>query len=1217
MYKKILAIFLSVLVLSTVICIAAEQGNLCFNGMFSDGINGWSSWGVVNNDSENVYSGDSSVFLQGGQGEGSGIRQPVALRSYQTYTLGGIAMVQPGAGSELVLGIQFKAGGREISHTVTFKRGEFTADSITFTTPLFFSDCYIFVWNKNRTAGVWVDQIVLSKGETASFTQPSNKANTTQSNLIKNSGFESGGFEPWGSWGGLSVQSNVVNSGKNALAVGNNDSGNGGGGGYTDFSLKPFTTYTLSAYGNYSTAIETPGVFGMQWTDENGNTVTKNLEFTEGMFVKKSLTFTTPQSFTSPMLILVKVGKTQTFYLDDISLFEEKTGEFSVVVDDRRISEITNPHLFSGRPYLTDKEIALATNSVSTTASDITTIKNGKNTVKIDWSKSIWYVNDKQETSNVIREYQGKKYLAAVEIINGLGIWAGYSSGAGMLYASTKEVTAKRTKDSPKVREIYKLAPDMLGIRIDEGELIGSKLLPYVKQAGDRFENDDYDPNTGLYMAKFLIRNGERAGMISGPKEDHLMTMESVVGDKLESFFINIPESFVITNKENGDKILPTELYRKSKVSGRTFYIGDRTMEHYVYLKLPKVIEDGKYEIAFGGVNVSEAAIDFDCNDYSMRSEAIHSNQVGHRPDDLAKRAYLSIWLGTGGNYSYRDNMKFHLIDDKTKEIVYDGNVKFTFSHDKAESLVNRSGGNQTNTDVYEINYSDFKTPGVYRVMVEGVGVSHPITISEDAWEKAYQTSMAGYYVQRGSVDLGPPYSDFVKPRDSHPDDGYKMYQSEARLMDTSNGLRARNDDDDNFKLLREGKTDTLVNNAIGGYHDAADWDRHIFHIVSMAYQMDLLEDFPEKISKIKLSIPESGNGLPDTLNEALFAIDLYHKLQMPDGAIRGGFEYQAHPNHGEVSWLNTQYGLVYAPDCYSSFIYAWVVSKISVQLAKYGDQAKAKELLDSAIKAMQWGETDYKELLSDEKATKEAKATVRDYRNAAALELYVATKDKKWHDLFLTDTVYKEKNLLFSYTIFDQRFAAYKYARLPDDMVDVNIKANCIDAFLKEAEDGMTYIDNNAFNLGYCNDMGQPLIAGFHTVPQPNFLAQCYVLTKDEKYMEYLEKAAHFSSGANPMNKTGVVGLGYSWPKEVLKLDSRVTGQDAPVGIAVYGVWDLTWEHWANQWVYEVNIPELSKWPNNEGFFDAFGVPMAVEWTVGQTISQGTYLWGVLAGRD
>ena len=125
------------------------------------------------------------------------------------------------------------------------------------------------------------------------------------------------------------------------------------------------------------------------------------------------------------------------------------------------------------------------------------------------------------------------------------------------------------------------------------------------------------------------------------------------------------------------------------------------------------------------------------------------------------------------------------------------------------------------------------------------------------------------------------------------------------------------------FAALVETSTDEIVPEAWGGHFDAGDWDRRIPHLSYLRAALDLVELYPETWATLELGIPESGNNIPDVIDEGLWDLDMYRRLQLPDGGIRGGIESEEHPEPGDTSWTQTQQVFVFAPDARSSYIYA------------------------------------------------------------------------------------------------------------------------------------------------------------------------------------------------------------------------------------------------------------------------------------------------------
>ena len=157
------------------------------------------------------------------------------------------------------------------------------------------------------------------------------------------------------------------------------------------------------------------------------------------------------------------------------------------------------------------------------------------------------------------------------------------------------------------------------------------------------------------------------------------------------------------------------------------------------------------------------------------------------------------------------------------------------------------------------MDFSAVQAPGTYRVCVAGIGCSYPFEITEDAWKKAFIVSARGLLHQRSGIPLGPPYTDFERPRPFHADDGVEVFESLVPLMDTGNGLGG---EPTNFGRLNEAKSDKIVPAAWGGYMDAGDWDRRVQHLKSTMLLFELLELFPEYFAAVTLNIPESGNTL-------------------------------------------------------------------------------------------------------------------------------------------------------------------------------------------------------------------------------------------------------------------------------------------------------------------------------------------------------------------
>ena len=678
-------------------------------------------------------------------------------------------------------------------------------------------------------------------------------------------------------------------------------------------------------------------------------------------------------------------------------------------------------------------------------------------------------------------------------------------------------------------------------------------------------------------------------------------------------------------------------------------------------------------------------------------SEAIHIVQLGYDPDD-PKVGYLSAWLGQDAEGTeaptpdhFREGLRFWIVDATTGQRVEDDSVvRLTTLALGASTDEDIRGGfqNYSRTDVYSLEFSDFDQPGSYYLEVEGVGRSFDFEIAEDTWERAFQVSMQGLYNQRSGTAIGGPYSETEYLRSFHPDDGVLVFPTDAltttvngqsvsvdelRLIDTSEGFdfRATNFreafrtytepfDLDGNGTATDGELSPFIvplANAWGGYKDAGDWDRRIQHLGGTRRHLELLELFPDYFEAVDLNIPDTtdsfptieslnapnpSNGLPDLLDESLWNLDFFRRLQNSDGGVRGGIESARAPRPGETSWEESRTIFAYAADPWSSYIFAGVAARAARILESYNPDLAA-EYRDRALLAMTWAEEEF----STDDTFNEV-WQIRDERNLASLELYLLTEDTVWHDLFLETTVFAGEqcgpgqlcNDTFENQQHNQREAAALYARAPQELTDSTARLNATNAILRAAENSIAVqnggpitirgnplngtVAGTAFNQTKVNTAFAPLSPGQLATPQVDNLLHAYNLTGERRYLDAAVKGTHFSAGANPSNSvftSGLVdaGLAQRDPINSFVIDARTTGQETPAGITAYGPLDSSFGFTQSQQALfgQETYPLPTQWPIYENYFDNYWNFQNTEFTIQQSIAPTAYAWGYLAASD
>ena len=634
-----------------------------------------------------------------------------------------------------------------------------------------------------------------------------------------------------------------------------------------------------------------------------------------------------------------------------------------------------------------------------------------------------------------------------------------------------------------------------------------------------------------------------------------------------------------------------------------------------VFLKLPQPLAEGKkYCIQFAGVNCRQTFVIYTHEPAKTRSPAVHVSAVGFRPDDPLKYAFLSEWLGTGDAYHFAPGLRFHLLNDATGASVFDGEVKLIKAADAKEAF--KAGRNYSKTDVLGMDFSAFATPGRYRLYVQGIGCSYPFAIAEDVWTQAFRLSMKGLLHHRSGIELGPPFTDYIRPRDMHPADGVKVFASTASEIDGG-------DQDGIFRVLAKGRTDRLLPDAWGGHKDAGDWDRNTAHPAAMWFLVDLYELFPDRIGAIKLALPpaEANNAIPDILDEVLWNLDLYRRLQTAEGGVGGGIESTSHPRPGEASWQESLVLSAYAPDPRASFTYAATAAKLARALAA-ADKKLADTYAASARKAWDWACAHSDEALAklNEKNRAGMATEFRDRRNLAAFELWRLTGDKSFHDDFRTTTLLGDPKG----EIARQLKAATSYARLPQGQGDGALRDAARKWVIQAADTALEFAGGNAFGITTCVPGLPPMgFVGYLSAPEMvvgPVLPHAWLLTGEPKYLAGAVRACQFACGANPDNRALTTGLGPNPVRFPLHIDSAITAQPAPAGITVYGMSDPAenygFDAWAHTWFLQKMTPPSRAWPTHESYWDIWVVPSTNEYTIHQTIIPTAFYWGFLAAR-
>lgn len=746
------------------------------------------------------------------------------------------------------------------------------------------------------------------------------------------------------------------------------------------------------------------------------------------------------------------------------------------------------------------------------------------------------------------------------------------------------------------------VTPSMVEFHIISGMTSHMRQKQYLAEREDNIKIDNHG-------RRILIREGKPLGFLAGVYGDHISSFESIELPDLPKKFWDQRENYKISSENDPSYKKPTppcEVFRKSvplDAVATPKGLKSATL-HKIFLKLPfKMKKRKSYTFSFNKNSEIKPSTMVYRPEY-LRSSAVHVTHAGFRTDDTPKTAFISLWMGTGGPLKLKSGKSFSIINNRTGEKALSGEITLS---KPLHSFDDRTGKNYNFTDIWEADFSELKEEGSYRVCIEEIGCSFPFKIAPDVWLPVHTKILRAFYNQRSGISAGPPFTLFKRKAGFRPGKEVKIFSSITPLMATPNGYI---EGEDNFKALIYGSTEKEIKGSWGGYFDAGDWDRRIQHLKLSRYLFDLYERYKDFFSRLTLNIPESDNKLPDIIDEALWAIDFFIRLQTPEGGVRGGVESGGHPLLGETSWQESQNVYAYAPGVWSSYLLAATAAKAAITLKKLTPD-NAEKYKNSALKAMQWAE---KEVLKDGGMME---IEVKDARNLAASELYRLTGKEKYHSIFIETTAFHGKAPLRKYEHHDQAEAALSYTNITDKKTDPVIRKACLNAIIEAADTVISAQKSAGFK--WAKRPWLPAFGGVFTSPDIPEVVWAYWLSGEKKYLSCLCQAMQYTLGANPLNMSYITGTGYKSPESVMNFDARVTGQKIFDGITVLGPLDLGILGGSRNIYYrtlgENGYPDPLFWPVMETFWDVFWFPMMCEYSIDK-MTNNVLITGTLAAR-
>jgi len=245
-------------------------------------------------------------------------------------------------------------------------------------------------------------------------------------------------------------------------------------------------------------------------------------------------------------------------------------------------------------------------------------------------------------------------------------------------------------------------------------------------------------------------------------------------------------------------------------------------------------------------------------------AQAVHNiivDQFGYRPGSEKHVVFSDPQVGQYSELpAFSPGSTFEVRRASDDEVVFVGSVS-----QWGGGVTDSASGDR----VWDGDFSALTTPGSYYVAVPAGtnpgSRSYDFDIGDRVYNPVLRAAQRAFYYWRCGTDLLPEHAGNW----SHP----------ACHLGPGQDLAAE---------LHIGTPMGQPRDVHGGWHDAGDYGKYVEWTFTVLWElMHAVEWFPDGFTD-HTNIPESGNGVPDMLDEAKHELDWLLRMQFPDGSLAG-----------------------------------------------------------------------------------------------------------------------------------------------------------------------------------------------------------------------------------------------------------------------------------------------------------------------------------------
>jgi hypothetical protein len=369
-------------------------------------------------------------------------------------------------------------------------------------------------------------------------------------------------------------------------------------------------------------------------------------------------------------------------------------------------------------------------------------------------------------------------------------------------------------------------------------------------------------------------------------------------------------------------------------------------------------------------------------------------DQFGYLPDSEKIAVIRDPQTGFDSGTDFTPGTSYALVDAASGTQVFTGTVTAW------------SGGAvhaQSGDKAYWFDFSSVTTPGTYYVLdVDKNERSPEFRIASDVYKAVLRHALRTFFYQRVGQAKEAPYAEA----------GWVDKASHVGSLQDHNARRY------------DAKTDATTERDVwGGWYDAGDFNKYTSWTAN--YVVEMLQAYEENPAAFgdDFGIPESGNGVPDILDEARWGLEYLTRIQNTDGSLLAVVG-EASGSPPSAATGQTVYGTANTSGTNASVAAFAAGARVFKALTDSGFNTLATDLQARAVKGFTWTEANPAVIFrnNDSAAGTSGLAAGQQevddagrvaYRIKAAVHLFRLTGDATYSAI--VDSLYKQMQLIKS----------------------------------------------------------------------------------------------------------------------------------------------------------------------------------------------------------